>query len=122
FNIAGRLLASVGSIIPMLAIFGMVAGILLFLVYTLRGRRKRLETIRPESSASLMETDFKVVNMVCEGCAEKITSALSALPGVEKVKAMVFQKQVRVIYNPDIVKEEELKSTLSKNGFTVLEV
>lgn len=60
--------------------------------------------------------------MVCEGCAEKIINALTALPGVKDVKPKVIQKQVQVNYYPDKVKHEELKRVLEKEGFNAIEV
>jgi P-type Cu+ transporter len=35
-------------------------------------------------------------NMVCEGCAEKISTALSSVPGVREVKSKVPQKHVSI--------------------------
>lgn len=70
----------------------------------------------------LMETRFKISNMVCEGCAEKITSALTALPGVKDVKPKVMQKQVQVNYYSDQIMQEELKSVLEKEGFNAVEL
>ena len=71
---------------------------------------------------TLVETGFKISNMVCEGCAEKLTTALTALPGVKDVKPKVMQKQVRVRYYSEQVKREELKLVLEKEGFIADEV
>ncbi len=49
-----------------------------------------------EIISALTVTRFKISNMVCEGCAEKITAMLKALPGVKDVKSKVFQKQIQV--------------------------
>lgn len=73
-------------------------------------------------TSALIETRFKISNMVCEGCAEKIIAALKSLSGVKDVKAKVFQKQIQVNYYADQIKQEELKKVLEKNGFTVLEI
>ncbi len=71
---------------------------------------------------TLMETRFKISNMVCEGCAEKITIALTALPGVKDVKPKVMQKQVQVNYFSDQIMQQELKSVLEKEGFNAVEL
>ncbi len=60
--------------------------------------------------------------MVCEGCAEKITTALTALPGVKDVKPKVISKQVQVNYYPDKVNQEKLKKILENEGFNAVEV
>jgi heavy metal translocating P-type ATPase len=72
-------------------------------------------------SVLLAEVEFLVPNMHCEGCAEKISTALTALPGVREVKPMVPQKHVSVRYEPTTVREAQLKDTLSKAGFTAVE-
>lgn len=60
--------------------------------------------------------------MVCEGCAEKITSALRSVPGVRDVKPKVPQKHVVVRYEPEKVKEPELRAAVGRSGFTAVVV
>ncbi|GAA0564336.1 copper/silver-translocating P-type ATPase [Chitinophaga japonensis] len=122
FNIVGMLLAAVGLITPILAIAVMIISIFVILINTLRIRTLRLEAIIKEASAALTETRFKVSNMVCEGCAQKITTALTALPGVKVVKPKVIQKQVQVNYYPEQIKQEDLKRALEKEGFNAIEL
>lgn len=47
--------------------------------------------------------ELLIPNMVCEGCATKIRTALSLLPGVREVKSKVPQKHVYVRYEPSKV-------------------
>lgn len=122
FNIVGMLLATLGLITPMLAIGVMIVSIFVILINTLRIRTLKLETVSFESTAALTEISFKVSNMVCEGCAEKITTALTALPGVKAVKPKVIQKQVQVNYYPEQIKQEDLKRVLEKEGFNAIEL
>lgn len=68
------------------------------------------------------EITFKISNMVCEGCAEKITTTLKALPGVKAVKSKALQKQVQVNYYPEQIKQEALKRVLEKEGFNAAEL
>lgn len=121
FNIAGMLLATFGLMTPMLAIVVMIISIFVILINTLRIRTLKLESINQEASTALTETRFKVANMVCEGCAEKITTALTVLPGVKEVKPKVIQKQVQVNYYPEQVKQEDIKKALEKAGFSAVE-
>lgn len=122
FNIVGMLLATFGLITPMLAIVVMIISIFVILINTLRIRAMKLESISQATSTVLTETRFKVANMVCEGCAEKITTALTALPGVKEVKPKVIQKQVQVNYYPEQVKQEDIKKVLEKEGFSAVEL
>lgn len=75
-----------------------------------------------EKINSIAEATFKIPNMVCEGCAEKITIALKALPGVKAVKSKAFQKQVQVNYYPEQIKQDELKRILEKEGLNAVEL
>lgn len=122
FNIAGMLLAAFGFITPLLAIVVMIISIFTILINTLRIRSLRLESVDQETTAALTETIFKVPNMVCEGCAEKITIALTSLPGVKTVKPRVIQKQVQVNYYPGQTTHDDLKATLEKEGFNAIEI
>ncbi len=75
-----------------------------------------------EILSEFIETRFKISNMVCEGCAEKITTALTSLPGVKEVKLKVFKKQIFVNYYPEQINQEEIKSVLGKHGFAIVEL
>ncbi len=116
------LLATLGLITPMLAIVVMIVSIFAILLNTLRIRALKLEKVSLETTAALMETSFKVTNMVCEGCAEKITTALTALHGVKTVKPKVIQKQVLINFYPEQIKQDELKKVLEKEGFNAVEL
>ena len=59
--------------------------------------------------------------MVCEGCASKISTALTSLVGVQEVKPKIPQKRVYVRYEPSQVQEEQLKEALDKVGFIAIE-
>ena len=75
-----------------------------------------------EKISYLTETTFKISNMVCEGCGEKITTILKGLTGVKEVNAKAFKKQIHVSYYPGQIKQEELKRILEKEGFNAVEL
>lgn len=75
-----------------------------------------------EIIAAFTETRFKISNMVCEGCAEKITTMLKALPGVKEIKSKVFQKQIEVNYNSALIRQEDIKKILENEGFNPIEI
>ena len=67
--------------------------------------------------AELAKIEMSVPGMVCEGCAEKIRNALTAIPGVREVKPKLWRKQVEVRYEPAKVQDERLKEALGVAGF-----
>ncbi|WP_339608036.1 heavy metal translocating P-type ATPase [uncultured Roseivirga sp.] len=122
FNIVGMGLAAFGFITPMFAIIIMILSIFAILLNTLRIRTLKLETSKEEHAASVAEITFKIPNMVCEGCAETITSALKGLPGIQEVKPKVLQKQVYVRYESGKLQQQEVKDAIGNAGFTAVEV
>ena len=122
FNVIGMLLATLGLITPLLAVGWMILSILAILVSTLRIRVMALERGETIEAGPLAEVEFAVPNMVCEGCAGKISAALQAVPGVREVKTKVPQKHVVVHYEPEKVKEPELREVVARAGYTAVEV
>ena len=121
FNIVGMALAAFGFITPMFAIIIMILSIFAILLNTLRIRALKLETAQEEEAGSVVEVEFKIPNMVCEGCAETITTALKGLPGIREVKPKVLQKHVYVRYESGKLKQQEVKDSISNAGFTAVE-
>ena len=73
------------------------------------------------ASRPLADREFLVPNMVCDGCAEKIAGALTSMHGVRDVTPKVPQKRIRVRYEPEKVREQQLKDALTKIGFEALD-
>lgn len=121
FNIIGMGLAAVGLITPLLAVGWMILSIFAILLSTLRVRVLPLGREVTAESGALAQVEFTVPNMVCEGCAEKISSALRALHGVHEVKPKVSQKHVSVQYEPAKTPEQNLREAIEKAGFTAVE-
>ncbi|MDQ3623113.1 MAG: metal-transporting ATPase, partial [Verrucomicrobiota bacterium] len=120
FNVIGMALAAMGFITPVLAIGFMIVSIFAILLNTLRIRTINLQRAELIESGPLAEADFLVPNMVCEGCAEKIITALGAVPGVRQVTPKVSQKHIYIRYEPAKVREGQLRDTVSKAGFTAV--
>ncbi|MBI4482236.1 MAG: heavy metal translocating P-type ATPase [Acidobacteria bacterium] len=121
FNIVGMVLAAMGLVTPALAIMVMVLSIFAILLNTLRVRGIDLKREDLAEGGSLAEMEFLVPNMVCEGCAEKISTALTPIAGVREVKAKLPQKRVCVRYEPAKVRQQQLKDALDKTGFAAIE-
>jgi cation transport ATPase len=121
FNIVGMGLAAMGLITPSLAITVMILSIFAILANTLRIRGLDLQREEIAVSEPLAEMEFLIPNMVCEGCAETISSALQTLPGVCAVQPKVQQKHVAVRYEPARIQIQELQRAVEKAGFTAIE-
>jgi copper chaperone CopZ len=91
------------------------------LLSTLGIRRVDLRREALRATGPLADCEFLVPNMVCEGCAERISGALISVPGVREVNSKVPQKGIRVRYEPGKVREQELRDALGRIGFTVLD-
>ena len=70
-----------------------------------------------EEGAPLAETEISTPYMVCEGCAETLSSTLLALAAVHKVEPDVRQKSVRVFYNPRLTNPDSLRERVKEMGF-----
>ena len=121
FNLVGMTLAAFGYITPLLAIAFMIVSIFAILLNTLRIRGIDLGREEVEDSGPLAELELHIPNMVCEGCASKISGVLTAIPGVREVKPKVAQKNVTVRYEPAKVQEQGVKEAVEKAGFTAVE-
>lgn len=74
------------------------------------------------TARALVDADFLIPNMVCEGCAEKIGEALHAVPGVQEIRPNVQGKRIRVRYEPATIQPEDLKAVVREAGFTAVDV
>lgn len=60
---------------------------------------------------------LKVPKIKCEGCAETITRALGALPGIAGSRVEIAVKEVHVEYDPGLVDEGRIRRALAEAGF-----
>jgi copper chaperone CopZ len=63
---------------------------------------------------------FKVKDIHCEACEERIRTALLQLPGVRSAKADRKARQVEVRLDLERTSEEEVSSRLDYLGFSVI--
>lgn len=122
FNIVGMMLAAAGVITPLLAVGWMILSVFAILLSTLRIRALPMEQHDTVESGPLAEVEFTVPKMVCEGCAEKISTVLRSVPGVREIKPKVAQKHVRIRYAPAKVGHEQLRNALSAAGYHAVDV
>ena len=62
---------------------------------------------------------LRVGGMFCSFCAESIEKALGSMEGVADVRVSLAHEEVLVHYNPEEVKEAELKKVLRQLGYTI---
>ena len=72
---------------------------------------------RAPAGGELSEIEFSVPSMVCYGCADKIRRKRIALPGVEAVMPRLWQKRVRVRFDPSKVEDAQIRAALDAAGY-----
>lgn len=123
FNVVGMILAAFGFITPLLAIVFMIVSIFAILLNTLRIQALKLgrEVTEPKENVQLMQVEYLVPKMVCEGCAQTIQNTLSPIEGIHDVKPKVVQKHVIINYEPSKIQESEIRKKLEAAGYSVTE-
>lgn len=91
-------------------------------LYELTDKMKEIENIydflqKKKTEETMKETTLTIENMVCQGCAEKITDVLNEVDGMKNVKTKAMKKLVHIQYNPEKTNEEELKAVLTETGY-----
>lgn len=75
-----------------------------------------------KTAAPLASLELWVADMVCDGCAEKVRTTLTTMPGVRKVKASAWRKRVAVRYEPAEIGADRIMAVLRAAGFETVEV
>lgn len=75
-----------------------------------------------KTPVSLDMATFRIPNMVCDGCAERIRNTLTSLVGVRGVNVGVWRKRVRVSFDPMRVGRPAIVRALEQANFHVAEV
>ncbi|MGE3280003.1 MAG: heavy-metal-associated domain-containing protein [Alphaproteobacteria bacterium] len=70
----------------------------------------------------LCDLEFSVPSMVCDGCADRIRQALTALPGVQTVKARLWRKCVQVRFDPSKVQDAQLQDAFDAAGYNATRI
>ncbi len=63
---------------------------------------------------------LKADGMSCEHCVKAITSAVGALPGVERVSVDLKAKTVTFSYDPAKSTLDQIKSEIEEQGYDVV--
>lgn len=91
-------------------------------LYELTDKMKEIENIydflqKKKTEETMKETTLTIENMVCQGCAEKITDILKEVDGVKNVNTKVMKKLVHIQFISEKTNEEELKAVLTETGY-----
>ena len=62
---------------------------------------------------------FKIEGMHCDGCAVNIQSLLERNAGVRKAVASFKEGEARILYDSNVVTEEQLVAVIENSGFRV---
>lgn len=58
-----------------------------------------------------------VTGMTCAACSNSVESALRAVNGVIKASVALLQNKADVVFDPDLVKDEDIKTAIEDAGF-----
>ncbi|WLD94647.1 heavy-metal-associated domain-containing protein [Alkalihalobacillus sp. AL-G] len=67
----------------------------------------------------MSDLSLHVNGMKCEECVETVENALSKLGGVERALADYKSGLVKIEYNDQNLKEEQIVNTIVQSGYTV---
>lgn len=91
-------------------------------LYELTDKMKEIEKIdeflqKNKDEDTMKEITLTIDNMVCQGCAEKITDILKEVEGVQEVKTKAIKKSVRIKYSSARTNEDNLITVLTESGY-----
>lgn len=65
----------------------------------------------------MAEVTIKVAGMSCGGCVRNVTGVLKAMPGVTDADVSLDDGTARVVFDPAMVNQEQLRQAVSDAGF-----
>ena len=81
------------------------------------GEHKKEEQKKQQPAAQLKTASFKVNGMHCQGCGDKIKSALAKTEGVHKVDVKTADKRIVVDYDAKKLSPEKIAKIISDLGY-----
>jgi copper chaperone len=64
---------------------------------------------------------FQLEPLTCPSCIKKIETRLGKIDGVEEAKVMFNSSKVKATFNEESIKAEQIKETIEKLGYPVLD-
>ena len=68
-------------------------------------------------SSQSVKAAYLVEGMTCSGCERTVQRVIANLEGVESAEADLRTSTVSVVYDPEKVKVDQIKSAVSKVGY-----
>lgn len=68
----------------------------------------------------MSKVQFQLEPLTCPSCIKKIEGTLGKMDGVQDAKVLFSSSKVKISFNDDQVKSEELQETIEKLGYPVL--
>ncbi|XP_008798210.2 cation-transporting ATPase HMA5-like isoform X1 [Phoenix dactylifera] len=59
----------------------------------------------------------RVTGMTCSACTNSVEAAITALPGVARASVSLLQNKAHVVFDPSLVKDEDIKDAIEDAGF-----
>lgn len=81
-----------------------------------QGAKKEVD----KSKLQVVELEVGVDGMTCSGCENSINTSLLKMDGVQDSKASHIDKKVIIILDTNITSLEEVKTTISDIGYSIL--
>jgi Cu+-exporting ATPase len=84
-------------------------------------RQKEEESLgfKKEAETKTKKIDLPILGMSCASCASTIQKSLSGLKGVDQANVNFATSKATVLYQPQLVKSEDLISSVRKSGYNV---
>lgn len=70
-----------------------------------------------EKEKSLRKIEVKVTGMTCSACTNSVESAVNGVKGVVKASVSLLQNKAFVVFDPNFVKDEDIKEAIEDAGF-----
>jgi len=80
---------------------------------------KESQEFKKAAEAKEERVDLPILGMSCASCASTIQKSLSSLKGVDKANVNFATSKATVLYQPQLVKSEDLVSLVRKSGYNV---
>ena len=85
----------------------------------MRPEDKESQGFKKAAETKTKRIDLPILGMSCASCASTIQKGLSSLKGVDKANVNFATSKATVLYQPQLVKSEDLVSLVRKSGYNV---
>ncbi|MGH2554576.1 MAG: heavy metal translocating P-type ATPase, partial [Actinomycetota bacterium] len=84
-------------------------------------RAVEIEPVEPDGATGRVELALRGGPAACPTCLRTIESALTSVPGIQRVSADVASERLRVDYDPSRVSSEDMRTAVASAGYRVEE-